>query len=195
MDVMEAIMTRRSIRRFKTTPVPGETLSKLLEAACRAPSWKNTQCWRFIVVWDSQLKVELAATLIGNPVEGSSEVRPNSAAAALIQAPLVIAACAQLGRSGYSRGESSTDKGDWFMFDTALAMENLVLAAHSFGLGTVFVGLFDAHKAARLLSVPEGFALVALTPLGYPDEEPAPRPRREVAESVFYDRFGKLSQQ
>jgi nitroreductase len=195
VDVMEAITTRRSIRRFKSTPVSDETLSKVLEAARLAPSWANTQCWRFIVVRDTKLKMGLADTLIGYSVEGSPEARPNGAAESLKQAPVVIAVCAQLGRSGYFRGKASTNKGDWYMFDTALAMENLVLAAHALGLGTVFVGLFDADKATRLLGVPQGFALVALTPLGYPDEKPEPRPRRNIGESVFYDRFGKLSQQ
>lgn len=191
MEVFEAIRTRRSIRRFKPTTVSDDNLYQVLEAARLAPSWANTQCWRFMVVRDRQLKAGLAATLIGRPVEGSSETRPNAAADALVQAPLVIVACAELGRSGYFRGEPSTDKGDWYMFDTALAMQNLALAAHSLGLGTVFVGLFDAVEAARLLSVPDGFVVVALTPLGYPDQEPPPRPRRELNETVFYDRFSR----
>ncbi|RJQ36605.1 MAG: nitroreductase [Dehalococcoidia bacterium] len=190
MEVFEAIRTRRSIRRFKTTPVSDEILNKVLEATRLAPSWANTQCWRFIVVRDAKVKAELATALIGRPVEGSTEIRPNGASEAFIQAPVIIVACAELGRSGYFRGEPSTDKGDWYMFDTALAMENLVLAATSLGLGTVFLGLFDAPKAARLLDVPEGFAVVAMTPLGYPDQEPQPRPRRELSETVFYDHFG-----
>lgn len=76
------------------------------------------------------------------------------------------------------------------MFDTALAMENFVLSAYSFGLGTVIIGAFDAYAAAELLKVPEGFTVVALTPLGYPDEAPAARPRKEIPEIVFYNQFG-----
>lgn len=189
MDVIEAIRTRRSIRRYKTTPVSDEALHEVLEAARLAPSWANTQCSRFIVVRDSQLKVGLAATLITRPSEDGSGTRPNAAAEALVQAPIVIVACAELGRSGYFHGQASTEKGDWYMFDTALAMENLVLAATALGLGTVFIGLFDAAKAARLLGVPEGFAVVALTPLGYPDQAPPPRPRRELGEIISSDRF------
>ena len=83
-----------------------------------------------------------------------------------------------------------TDKGDWFMFDTALAMHNLVLAAHALGLGTVYVGAFDSFAAAEILGVPEGYSVVSMTPLGYPDEEPGPRPRKELDEIVFYDKFG-----
>ncbi len=178
MEVLEAIKTRRSIRRYKTTPVDAEAVELVLEAARWAPSWANTQCWRFIVVLDSKIKIELADTLIGD----------NPATDAVKNAPVVIVACAELGKSGYSRGELATDKGDWYMFDVALAMQNLVLVAHSLGLGTVHVGLFDAKRAAYVLRVPEGFCVVEMTPLGYPDQEPKPRPRRELSDIVFYDR-------
>ena len=96
-----------------------------------------------------------------------------------------------MGKSGYFQGSPSTDKGDWYMFDIALAMQNLVLVAHSLGLGTVYVGLFDARKAAAILRVPDGFSVVAITPLDYPDQEPKTRPRRELSEIVFYDSYGK----
>jgi nitroreductase len=69
-------------------------------------------------------------------------------------------------------------------------MQNLVLAAHSLGLGTVFVGAFDAKKVAKILGVPQGFCVVAMAPLGYPDEEPPVRPRKELSEIVFYDKYG-----
>jgi nitroreductase len=77
------------------------------------------------------------------------------------------------------------------MFDVALAMQNLVLAAHSLGLGTVHVGRFDAKKAEAVLEVPEGFRVVEMTPLGYPDQEPPVRPRKELSEIVFYDKYGR----
>jgi len=126
VEVIEAIQTRRSIRRFKATPVSDDALRQVLEAARSAPSWSNTQCWRFIVVRDTQLKAKLADTLIGRLAADSSETRPNGAAEALKQAPLTIVACAQLGKSGYFQGKASTNKGDWYMFDIALAMQNLV---------------------------------------------------------------------
>jgi len=69
-------------------------------------------------------------------------------------------------------------------------MENLVLAAHALGLGTVHVGLFDAVKAGEILGVPEGYCVVELSPLGYPDGEAKTPPRKELSEIVFYDKFG-----
>lgn len=183
MDVISAIKGRRSIRRYKPDLVKEEELQVILEAARLAPSWRNTQCWKFIVVRDPEVKAKLAETLNIWP--------ENRAITSIRSAPVVIAACAELGKSGYHKGELVTDKGDWFMFDVALAMQNLVLAAHSLGLGTVHVGYFDAKKAAEILGLPEGIVMVEMIPLGYPDEEPAPRPRKELAELLFYDRYGQ----
>ena len=180
MEVLEAIKTRRSIRKYKTDPIDDKTLQTVLEAARLAPSWANTQCWRFIVVQDGDIKNKLADTL--------NETNP--AMDAIRNAPLVIAACAELSKSGCYDGVPATDKGDWFMFDVALAMQNLVLAAHSLGLATVHVGRFDAKEAANILEVPQGYCVVEMTPLGYPDQIRDPRPRKELSEIVFYDKWG-----
>ena len=129
---------------------------------------------------DSNIKAQLATTLNeGNP-----------AAAAIENAPVVIVACAELGLAGYYHGKPATDKGDWYMFDVALAMQNLVLAAHALGLGTVHVGLFNAKKAAEILVVPEGLCVVEMTPLGFPEREGRVTPRKELAEIVFHDKYG-----
>jgi nitroreductase len=192
---MKAISTRRSIRRYKADPVDDKTLKTVLEAARQAPSWANTQCWRFIVVRGSNIKAELSGTLR----------EANPALEAIKDAPMVIVACAELGKAGYlhrkpdpatDRGnlpkkpEPATDKGDWYMFDVALAMQNLVLAAHSLGLGTVHVGSFNAKRAAIILELPEGYCVVEMTPLGYPDQIRDPRPRKDLSEIVYYDKWG-----
>ena len=181
MDLMEAIKGRRSIRRYKPDPVPQETLLSVLEAVRWAPSWANTQCSEVVVVRDQGLKSELAKTLrTGNP-----------AARAMTDAPYVIVLCGKKGVSGYYNGQPATEKGDWLMFDTGLAMENLCLTAHMLGLGTVIIGLFDHEKVAEILKVPEGIEVVAMTPLGYrATEGNAPR-RKEVSEFVSYDADGK----
>ncbi|MFC1892451.1 nitroreductase family protein [Chloroflexota bacterium] len=210
MEVMEAIRTRRSIRKYRADVVDDKTVEIVLEAACLAPSWANSQCWWFVVVRDSATRNKLADTLIGvsgkagqsllippdgeviAPKKGIPE-RPNRAADAVRNAPVVVVACAEMGKSGYySRdpGEAVTDKGDWYMYDVALAMQNLTLAAHSLGLGTVHIGAFDARQVADILGIPPEFSVVALTPLGYPDEEPQARPRKEKAEVVFFERYG-----
>ncbi len=179
LESLEAIKTRRSIREYKATPVDDKTLELVLEAARWAPSWANTQCRRLVVVRDEKIKSEIAGTLSAT----------NKVSEAIRQAPVLIVACAELGKSGFYHGEVATDKGDWYMFDVALAMQNLVLAAHSLGLGTVHTGLFDAKQAESILGVPEGFCVVEMTPLGYPEGEATVRPRKELSEIVFYDKW------
>ncbi len=187
MDLQEAISNRRSIRKYKPNAVDDKDIKEVLEAARLAPSWGNSQCWRFIVVRDMDRKEKLANTLIG------IADRPNRVAEAMKQAPVAVAVCAVPGQSGFTYREPkepATDKGGWwYMFDVALAMQNLVLAAHSIGLGTVIVGAFDAKKAAEVLKAPPGFVVVALTPLGYPDETPNARSRKDLSEIVYYDYF------
>ena len=180
METQEAIKSRRSIRRYQATEVDDKTINLVLEAARQAPSWDNTQCWQFIVVRDAGNRNELADML----------PRTNSAAKGIREAPVVIVACAELGKAGYLKGKLSSDKGDWYMFDVALAMQNLVLAAQSLGLGTVYIGWFDEEKTASFLDIPEGYSIVAMTPLGYPNQSPKPRPRKKLTEIVSYEKFG-----
>ena len=190
MEVLEAIKTRRSIRRYKSTPVDDKAVQTVLEAGRWAPSWANTQCWRFIVVRDSKIKAKVADTLFKFK-RPDGVIVENAGIKAINTVPVLIVVCAEMGKSGCRRdGEAATDKGDWFMFDTALAVQNMVLAAHALGLGTVIIGAFDAPKAAKILGVPAGYSVVTLFPLGYPDEEPLVRPRKELSEIVFYDKYG-----
>lgn len=182
MDVMEAVRKRKSIRAYKNTPIDDKTLTTVLEAARLAPSWANTQTWRFIAIKDKDIKTRLIDTSLRAGNRGFEALR---------QAPIAIVACAEMDRAGCREGKPVTDKeGYWFMFDVALAMQNLVLVAESLGLGTVYLGGFDAKKAGDILGVPVGYCVVAMTPLGYPDELPEARPRKELSEIIFYDRFG-----
>jgi nitroreductase len=187
MDALEAIKNRRSIRKYKNDPVDDKTLAIVLEAARQAPSWSNTQCWRFVVIRDGVTRAALAETVVAVPTLGA-----NPATNAIRTAPVVIVACAQKEISGYFNGKTATDKGEyWFMFDVALAMENLVLAAAALGLGTVHVGLFDNRKVAEIVGLPDNVCVVEMSPLGYPEFQPNPRPRKEMAEIVFYEKFGQ----
>jgi len=182
LDVQQAINGRRSIRKYKSTPVSQEKLMAVLEAARQAPTWANTQCCSYVVVTNNQTKEKLAEILAPR----------NPATEAVKTAPVIIVACAELKKAGFYKGVATTDKGDsWYMFDTGIAMQNLCLAAWNLGLGTVHVGNLDAKKAADIIGVPPGVVVVELTPLGYPDEEPAARPRKEMATMVFYEKYGQ----
>jgi nitroreductase len=191
MDVFEAIKNRRSIRHYRTDPVDDKKVQAVLEAAHWAPSWGNLQCWRFIVVRDPKIKSEVAGTL--TKIKIDNEWVENAAAKSIRQAPLLVVLCAEKGKAGCSAdGTPVTDKGDyWFMFDVALAMENMALAAYALGLGTVIVGGFDSAKVAHILDVPLGYTVVTMTPLGVPDHKGQVSPRKQLSEVLFNERYGK----
>ncbi len=181
MDLLKAITERRSIRKYRNDPVSDELILQCIEAARLAPSWANTQVWRFVVVKDQAVKEALGLTLTPK----------NPAYQAFLVAPCLICLVARRGVSGLIKGEPVSDKGDWFMFDSGIAMDHLILCAHSLGLGTVLVGAFDAGKAGEALGVPEGYSVVAMTPLGYFDDSPSPTPRKPLGDLLYLNRFGK----
>ena len=181
MDSLACLLTRRSIRKFTDQAVDNETLEKIIEAARYAPSWANTQCWEFVVVRDLEVKKRLAQTLPeGNP-----------ARKAVVQAPVVLAVLGKHELSGYYKGAAATNKGDnWYLYDTGLASQNVALAAHSLGLGSVILGLFDAEAAEQVLAVPQGVSLVALMPMGYPEKIPSRAPsRKPMCDFVFLNKY------
>jgi nitroreductase len=179
VDLLELIKSRRSIRRYKQDPISDDMLNKILEAAQWAPSWANTQCSRFVVIKDNARKEQIASLL--NPT--------NPSVNAIKEAPVVIAVCGVKGVSGFYKGQAATKKGDWYMFDTAIAAEHICLMAHSLGLGTVHVGLFDEAKANELLNLPENMEVVEFIPVGYPAAESKTPPRKPLSDIVFYERY------
>jgi nitroreductase len=184
MDLMEAIKGRRSLRKYKPDPVPEKALQIVTEAIRWTPSWANTQCWEVIVVKDPKVKSELSTALPkGNPALSS-----------MTEAPFVLILCGKKGISGYYKGQPATEKGDWLMFDTGLAMQNLCLAAHALGLGTVVVGMFDHKKVEEILGVPQNVEVVAMTPLGYPATEGSAPRRKEISEFVHYESYIKRNE-
>jgi nitroreductase len=181
MDIMEAIKGRRSVRSYRPDPIPEETVHTVLEAVRWSPSWANTQCWEVVVVKDAETRRRLADTLTST----------NPARKGIMQAPITLVLIGIKERAGFKRGEAETDKGDWYMFDCGIAIQNLCLTAHAEGLGTVIVGAFDAARAAEILHVPSDRAVIAMTPLGYPATAPTPPKRKEMETFVFYEGYGR----
>ena len=178
-DLMNTIQQRRSIRRFQERDLPDDILIKLLEAARWAPSWANTQCWNFVVVRDNETKRKIQETV--SPRNPSSK--------AIVNAPVLLVVCGQLKRSGYYNDQYPTKFGDWFMYDLGLATQNLCLAAHDSGLGTVIVGLFEHDMVGEIIKLPPEHEVLVLIPVGYPDHDPSPPKRRELDEFVFNNSF------
>jgi len=159
MELMQAIRARRSIRNYLDSPVEEEKLLAVLEAGRLAPSARNMQDWRFIVVSDPATRQRLAEAARDQQF--------------VAQAPLVIAAC---GTSDLvmTCGQPA------YAIDVAIALDHMTLAAASLGLGSCWIGAFYEDRVKQILAVPPEVRVVALLPLGYPADMPAPRPRKSL---------------
>jgi nitroreductase len=173
MEVQEAIKGRRSIRKFKKQSIPETTITQLLEAASYAPSAGNIQPWEFVIVRNPTIKKKLA------------EAAQNQAY--VEEAPTIIVVCADEKRA--SLGYGTRGRTLYCLQDTAAATQNILLTAHSLGLGTCWIGSFNEDEAKEALNAPEGIRPVAMIPLGYPDETPRHRSRKLLSQVTRYDRF------
>lgn len=173
MDFYEVVRTRRSIRSFKPDPIPGDVLTRVLDAARIAPSGSNRQPWRFIVVKNEDLKRRLV------PACGNQGF--------IAEAPMVIVVC---GRDiGWNRGGYMGSMS--MLVDVSIAFTHLILAARAEGLGTCWIGSFDNGKVKEVLGIPQEYNVVAITPLGYPagEEFREPGARKPLSEIVSFDGF------
>ena len=174
MDVMQAIASRRSIRAYADTPVTDEQLGRFLEAARLAPSWKNQQCWHAVVLQDR-----------GDILRLGELLRYNPGRAVFDTAPCFVVFTADPAASGVR------DDKPYYLTDVGIAMQNAVLAATGMGLGTCWIGSFTEGPIRDFLGIPDNLRIVAITPLGVPAESPAPRPRRDLVDCVFFGRWGR----
>jgi nitroreductase len=174
LDFYEVIETRRSVRSFKKDPVPEKALARVLEAARIAPSGSNRQPWKFILIMDKTLKERMGLACDDQEF--------------IADAPMIVVACGQrlLINTGGYMGDMS------MLLDVAIAFTHLVLAARSEGLGTCWIGAFNNNEIKKLLKVPDGYEVVAVTPLGYPSDAGAfakSRSRKNREEIVSINEF------
>ncbi len=171
MDALEAIRTRRSIRKFQPREVPRELIRVLLEAAMLAPSARNAQPWQFVVIDDRKMLSEYGTK------------HPNAEMAK--EAPLGILVCGDL-RLELSPG--------YWPVDCAAAVQNLLLAAHALGLGAVWTGVYPREDRMNTLRqmcrLPEPVIPHTLVLIGYPAESP-PMPDRFHADRIYLNQFGQ----
>lgn len=146
-------------------------MKEVLSAARLAPSANNAQPWKFVIVRDEELKRKLVQACAGQKF--------------IAEAPIVIVGC------GFPDDAYATAGGymNSFVMDVTIAMDHLILAATSLGLGTCWIAAFKEEKVKEILGIPPDVRVVALTPLGYPDEVPAKTSRKDLAELICYDRF------
>ncbi len=168
MECIEAIKGRRSVRRFKESAVKEEIIEELLDSAQMAPSAGNLQARDFIVISNKITKQKLAQAALDQSF--------------IEKAPIVIVVVANIDRSSRiykSRGEL------YAIQDATAAVMNLLLAAHSMGLATCWVGAFDEYAVSEILGIPQRTMPIAIIPVGYSDEKPSAPPRVGL-EKVFH---------
>ena len=177
MDFLECVKGRRSIRKYKPDAISDETLKNIITAASFAPSWKNTQTTRYIIIKDQSIKNELAEHCLMN-------FEPNKVT--VMNAPAIILVTTITSRSGFERdGSFSTSKGThWESFDAGIAAQTLCLAAFNEGLGTVIMGIYDEDEVAKVVSIPDGQKLSAMVAIGYPQEISAMPKRKDIGELI-----------
>jgi nitroreductase len=172
-NLMEIINHRRSIRSYSSEEVDSEKIEYLLDAFRKAPSAKNLQPWKLVIVKEKHKKMDLSIACNNQ--------------AFIADAPLIVAVCANEEESYPSMGGYMTS----FAIDIAIALEHLMLAATEMGLCTCWIGAFKENLVKGILGVPENIRVVALTPIGYPgpNAETPKRGRKSISEIVCYEKY------
>jgi nitroreductase len=169
MDVFTAISQRSSVRSYKATPVEEDKLKKILEAARLSPSSSNRQEWKFIVVKNKETRKRLANAAFGQSFIG--------------EAPVVVVACGTESKSIMACGQPA------HTVDVSIACAYMILQAYELGLGTCWIGAFNADETKKILDIPEHVRVVAMTPLGYPNQPPSQKSRKSLNQIVCFDKY------
>ena len=169
--LMELIETRRSIRSYKDQEIEEDKLNYVLQAFRKAPSAKNLQPWKLVVIKNKKILSDIAIACNNQTF--------------MEEAPVIIAACAKEEEAYGTMGGYMNS----YPIDIAIALEHLILAATEKGLGTCWIGAFKEQLVKDILGVPDNVKVVALTPLGYPAREASVRGRKPLTEIISYDKY------
>jgi nitroreductase len=175
MELFETITNRRSTRKFISKPVEDEKIMKIIDAAHWAPSAGNLQEWQFVVVRDSGRKMQLSEAALGQYW--------------INQASAIIAVYTKDEKMVRIYGD--VGKKRFIYYDAAVAIQNMLLTAHSLGLGACFVGSLDETAVGRILKIPDNTTIHALIPIGYPAEKPVTPHRLGLETMIFFEEHGR----
>jgi len=169
MDIITSIKGRRSIRKYSQVFIEEEKLKIIMEAMRLAPSASNTQKWKFIFVTDREKRVRLTEAAGGQRF--------------IQEAPVIVVGVATEDEYVMMCGQKSST------VNVTIAMAYMTLEAYELGLGTCWLGHFDEAKVKKILNIPHAMRVVAMSPLGYPDEDPDERPRKNIDEVISLNKF------
>jgi nitroreductase len=169
METITAIKQRRSVRAYSDMPVEKDKVARVLEAARLAPSARNLQDWRFVVVQRQDIRDKIALASKGQEF--------------IKDAPIVIAACGTNPDYIMSCGQYA------YTIDISIALTHMMIRATDLELGTCWIGAFNERRVKEALSIPDEVRVVALLTLGYPRFLPQPKSRKPLDDIVNYDRW------
>jgi len=167
MSCIDSILSRRSIRKYQTKDIPEDVLKQILEAGRQAPSAANRQPIRFVIVNNHEIAKEFSSDLFNRFIR---------------DAPVVIVGCAEV---------NSLLTGKWAVVDATIAMQNMVIAGWTLGVGSCWIGAFNEKKVKESLKIPDRWKVVALVTLGYPSEQPKPKKKKAFEELFNLNSFQK----
>ncbi len=169
MEFSELIKARYSVRGYTSDPIEDEKLNAILEAARIAPTAANRQPFHIIVIH----------------TEGrQEELRRMYDREWFVESPLIIVVCGE-----ESKAWVRHDKANYGVVDAAIVMDHIILEATNQGLGTCWIGAFDAEATRKILGLPDNIDPIVMTPLGYPNAEPRGKDRKSLDELVRYERW------
>jgi len=174
MEFNDVINKRTSVRSYEKIPVIKENMARILEASMLAPSWKNKASYKFIIVEDMEKKELLSKTILNDTQNTELAIK---------EAPLTAIIVANPKESGVVVGK------EYYLVDSAIAMEHLILAATNEGYGTCWIGAFDEDKIREIFSIPSDYRVVGMTPVGISNEETEQHHKKEIAEHVYLDNW------
>lgn len=173
-ELLRKIQTRQSIRKYSNNPIPESDLNEILKTGFSAPSAGNRQPWRVVVVKDKTRKDKLAIAALGQQF--------------IAEAPILLVICAV----PHESAERYKERGAtlYALQDTAALTQNILLASHSLGYATCWIGAFNEDEVTEVLNIPEGMRPVSMIPIGYAEgETPEVRPRRSITEVIIEEEF------
>jgi nitroreductase len=190
MDLFTAIENRRSCRSFSKEAIDSETIEQILEAAAWAPSPLNMQPWQFVVITNNSKKEEIfseAERCCKWAVEASGWKWLNSYKVDFLkEAPVVIAVVGDPNKTGVDMFQEEGSVG--YQLACAAAIQNILLASHALGLGSLWFTFFDKQEIRRILDIPDSKTPISLVCIGKAKSEPVATPRKDVKEKVRYVR-------
>ncbi len=184
MNFLDVIFSRKSVRSFQNKEISDDILQQILEAGRLAPSWQNKQCWHFIVIKNKEKRKQLA---LQNGLIGTVNFF-------IKDAPIIIVACANPSKSGEMNNQN------YYLVDTAIAFQQMMLTAWNFGIGSCWLGAFNEEKVKKILAIPKEIKVVGMSPFGYPKDKDGlyakavktfakSKKRKKINEIISYEKW------